>query len=90
MRNGETPSEIMNQFSSELFELSRYRQNIDKMVQEVKMNPNMTDADVKDCVNAANEMLASKGLKPMSMPNMVFRQAALRFQAEKMKKEIGK
>ena len=86
MRKGETASEIMNKFSDELFELSRYQQNIEQMVREVKMNPKMTDADVKDCVNAANEMLASKGIKPMAMPNMVFRQAALRFQAEKMKK----
>lgn len=87
---GEKASEIMNEMSTELYELGRYRQDIEKMVRDVRLNPAMTDADVEDCVKAANEMLEAKGAKPLTMPNMMFRQAVLKIQAEKKEKETQK
>lgn len=67
---GRKPNEVLNEYAASLFELSRYAGNLDAMVSEANNNPNMTDADVRDYVVAANKLREQKGLAPLKIPSL--------------------
>ena len=83
VKQGETPSEILNEASKQLYALGQYRHNLDREVAKMRNDPNTSDEDVKLYVEAANKMLADKGLKPLRMPNMVVRHAELMKRAKR-------
>lgn len=80
---GEKASDIMNDFSSQLYDLGQYRKSVEEMVREVMKDPKMKDGDIEDCVKAANEMLSNKGAMPLKMPNLIIRRVALKHRAAK-------
>ena len=72
-KEGKTPSEVMNEHASSMFELGRYQRDLEKEIERIQTNPDYTDADVEDFCKAANELLGSKGLPPMPFPDLTRR-----------------
>lgn len=85
MDRGEDIAKIMNDTQKELDRLCQYHNDLKKMVKEAVDNPEFTDKDVEDYVTAANEMLKKQGLKGLTMPNLVNRQARLLMMKERKK-----
>ena len=80
---GEKASDIMNSTVKELYTLGQYRRTLEEQVGSIRRNSEYSDDDVRDVVNAANEMLKSKGLPPLRMPNMHIRHANLKRAADR-------
>ena len=72
-KEGKTPSEVMNEHASSMFELGLYQRDLEKEIERIHTNPDYTDADVEDFCKAANELLKSKGLPPMPFPDLTRR-----------------
>ena len=72
-KEAKTPSEVMNEHASAMFELGLYQRDLEKEIERIHTNPDYTDADVEDFCNAANKLLESKGLPPMPFPNLTRR-----------------
>lgn len=72
-KEGKTPSEVMNEHASSMFELGLYQRDLEKEIERIHTNPDYTDADVEDFCKAANELLESKGLPPMPFPDLTRR-----------------
>ena len=85
MDRGEDIAKIMNDTQKELDRLCQYHDELKKMVKEAVNNPEFSDEDVEDYVNAANEMLKKQGLKGLTMPKLVNRQARLLIVSERKK-----
>ena len=85
-KQGENPSDIMNQAGKELFELGQFKRDLELEIGKVRRDPNASDEDYSTLVEAANKMLESKGLPPMRQPSIFERQCALRCQAERNRK----
>lgn len=83
INNGETASDIMNSTIDELYALGQYRRDLQEQVGAIRRNPEYTNQDVEDVVNAANMMLKDKGLPPLRMPNMLIRSATLKVAADR-------
>lgn len=86
VKQGQTPSQVMTDISKQLYDLGQFQLNLRKEVINVNKNPNASDQDVADVVEAANLMLAKKGLPPLKMPNMLARQLNLSRRQEKAAK----
>ena len=73
---GEDIVEIMNETRKQFEELSLYRQDIKKMVDEARAaNGNkLTKKDEEDLINAANLMLEERGCKPLMLPSAFIEQ----------------
>ena len=65
MKKGEKLGDILEETRSELRRLSEYRRNMEKMVAEAAQNPDNTERDVADFIEAANKMLTDNGMKPI-------------------------
>ena len=72
-KEGKTPSEVMNEHASSMFELGRYQRDLEKEIERIHTNPDYTDSDVEDFCNAANKLLESKGLPSMPFPDLTRR-----------------
>lgn len=59
--------EILTEAREELLELARYKSMLSFQLGEIQNDATMTDQDLEDFVNAANEMLESKGIAPMEL-----------------------
>jgi len=72
--DGEDIVQVMNDAQKQLRELGLYREELRRMAQksarEIKGDP----AARKDVYDAANKMLAERGLQPLEMPSMLKRQ----------------
>ena len=85
MDRGEDIAKIMNDTQKELDRLCQYHNELKKMVKEAVDNPEFSDEDVEDYVNAANEMLKKQGLNGLTMPKLINRQARLLIMSERKK-----
>lgn len=83
MERGEKPSEVMSSEMGKLTELSKYKTELQKQLMNIRKDPTYTDADIKDFVTAANEMLSKKGIPGFKMPSLLARQASLKLAARK-------
>lgn len=72
-KEGKKPSEIMNEQAAAMYELGKYQRTLEEELDRIHANPDLTDKDVEDYCKAANELLASKGLPQMPMPNLARR-----------------
>ena len=70
---GKKPSEVMNEQATAMYELGLYQRNLEEELDKIHANPELSDKDVEDFCRAANELLASKGLPPMPLPNLARR-----------------
>lgn len=89
LKAGETPSEIMTATAKELYDLGQYRRNLQKEVIAAQHDPNLSDQDVADTVEAANKMLEAKGLKGLRTMHPAIRQAYISRRAEKASIKAG-
>ena len=96
--DGKKPSEVMNEFATSLYELGRYRQDLESELATASKNGDISNEDVQDYYRAANELLKKKGLEPLKIPSLKGRAKRLeyaKFRAEKKaaraaEKENGK
>ena len=89
-KSGENPSQILSEYSKQLYELGQYRVNLQEEIFKACKNAEASDTEVSDLVNAANVMLEKKGLRPIQMPNMLVRQANLSRQSQKQTQTSNK
>ena len=78
MEQGKTPSQVLNEVTDNLYELGKYRRDLQMHLAEFKKNENYSDQDIADFVTVANDMLQQKGAKPIPMPNFTLRQLSLK------------
>lgn len=83
MDAGEDVVQIMNDTQKELDRLCQYQSDLKKLVQKAINNPEYSDQDAQDCLDAANEMLERNGMSKMTMPGLHMRQTRLKIQAER-------
>ena len=77
-KEGKKPSEVMNEQAAAMYELGRYQRNLEEELDKIHANPDLSDKDVEDFCKAANELLASKGLPQMPLPNLARRSIQLK------------
>ena len=66
IKAGEDPVKVMRQARDELMEASIYRRDLEKQVDTIMRDgKNLTEKDLEDLVNGANEMLKGRGAKPI-------------------------
>ena len=88
MRNGEDIAQIMNDTQKELDRLCQYQNELKKELRKIQYDENVSDDDYKDYVAAANKMLESQGLKGITMPKILTRQATIqRMKEHRARKE---
>lgn len=63
----------MNEYADSLFDLGQFKHSLDDELNKIYANPELTDAEVADFCEAANEMLESRGLDPMPYPDLTSR-----------------
>ena len=88
--SGRKPSEIMNDEAKTLYDLGRYRRDLEKELKKAKTDGSMSDDDLRDFVTAANQMLKEKGLPGFKMPNLVARQASIAMAEQRAAKKAAK
>ena len=76
VKNGEKPSDIMNQAAQELYSLGQYKRNLEHEIKMAQKDASKSDQDIKDIVEAANVMLEKKGLPKLRQPSMLYRKIA--------------
>lgn len=81
---GEDISEIMVQARDELQSLGLYKAELEKELDKIARDRNLTEEDMNDFVAAANKMMAERGMGPLTMPRM----AARRFERERQLKQL--
>lgn len=77
---GEDIAQILTDIRRELRELGAYREDIRKLIEEYSRNHNLSEADMKDYVSAANILLEERGAKPIIMPEFYYKQLEIRNQ----------
>jgi hypothetical protein len=80
--NGEDIEKIMEDTRNQLKELSLYRQELEDEVRKLSTD-DLTQKDYEDLVEAANQMLKERGIKPLEMPSTVRHAIRLRKIQEK-------
>jgi len=78
MDRGEDIAKIMNATQEELDRLCQYQDALKKELKALQYDESVPDADFEDFVKAANQMLEKQGLKGLTMPNVVTRQARIK------------
>lgn len=86
MDNGEDIAKLMNSAQEELDRLCQYQNDLKKELQAIEYDENVSDEDFEDFVKAANKMLEKQGLKGLTMPHIITRQARI----QKMKELISR
>ena len=74
---GEDIVQIMNDAQKQQQELAIYRDELKRMVQKSAIKDTKDPQARKDLYDAANKMLAERGLQPLSLPSMLERRLAL-------------
>ena len=78
----------MNGVADSLYELGKYKRQLEQELTKIRLDASYTDADIGDFVKAANSLLQEKGLAPIPMPNLVRRGLSIRMAAaNRAKKE---
>lgn len=83
MKEGARPSELLNDAADNLYELGRYKRDLQEQLAKFKMDASYTDQDIEDFVNAANQMLRSKGASEIPMPRFFMRRISLKLAARR-------
>ena len=87
MAAGEKPSALLNGVADSLYELGKYKRQIEQELTKIRLDATYTDADIGDFVKAANTLLQEKGLAPIPMPNLVRRGLSIRMAAANREKK---
>ncbi len=82
MNAGEDIAAIMRETDKELRRLSQYRFNLETEIRKARSNPDLTEENMRDYVEAANKMLSDNGLPELKYPEMWFRNRRLHQQKE--------
>jgi hypothetical protein len=77
LKDGEDIVQIMKDTENELRTLATFRQDMMKELTALRFDESVTEQDYKDYVEAANKMLAERGLKGLSSP--VFAEGQLKY-----------
>ena len=86
---GEDIEKIMEDTRNQLKELSLYRQELEDEVRK-RSTEDLTQKDYEDLVQAANQMLEERGIKPLEMPTTLRHAIRLRkFHENAAKKQKG-
>ena len=85
MDRGEDIAQIMNATQEELDRLCQYRDTLKKELKDIQYDETVSDEAFEDFVKAANLMLEKQGLKGLTMPSIVTRQARI----QKMKELLS-
>lgn len=83
MRNGESLAEILDSTRSELKRLADLKRDLSKEVLSAVNNPELSERDVELYLEAANKMLAEKGVAPIKGGAMLRRSLILRSKGDK-------
>lgn len=86
---GEDVCDILIKTRDEYRQLGLYRQEVEKMVKEACADNDFSDNDVKDCIGAANRMLAERGAKPLTLPTVYGRMLRMKRLRAEQKLENG-
>lgn len=86
MDRGEDIAKLMNDTQDELDRLCQYQDSLKKELQAIQYDENISDDDFEAFVKAANQMLEKQGLKGLTMPHIITRQARIK----KMKELISR
>ena len=78
MDRGEDIAKLMNATQDELDRLCQYQDTLKKELQTIQYDESVSDSDFEDFVKAANQMLEKQGLKGLTMPNVITRQARIK------------
>ena len=73
IKGGEDISQILTDARAEMQRVGQYKTELEKMIQESIEDDGIKDEDLNDYVDAANKMLADKGLAPLSMNPVAMR-----------------
>ena len=85
---GEKLGDILSDAAKEINRLAAYRKDIRKMVLDAVKNGNFSEADVRDCVAAANKMLEENGANPIKADEFI--EWNLRLSAERETDDASK
>lgn len=87
-RAGEDIVKLMEDTRNQLKELSLYRQELEDQVTSLTSDE-LTQADYEDLINAANQMLADRGIMELELPTTLRRALRLKqIQEQALQKEI--
>lgn len=75
--NGGDPAAEMKKAREELIRLGQYRNTLVQELNRLRKSGQYTSRDMKDYLEAANQMMAEKGLKPITMPAVILRNMEL-------------
>ena len=75
---GEDIVQILKDTRNELRELSAYRKELEQHVRDFSKDGKLSAEDIEDCINAANQMLQSRGIEPMKVRGFLKYQLMLR------------
>ena len=78
MDRGEDIAKLMNATQEELDRLCHYQDILKKELQDIQYDESVSDEEFENYVNAANQLLEKQGLKGLTMPNIVTRQARIK------------
>lgn len=88
-RAGEDLAKLMEDTRNQLKELSLYRQELEDQVHELTSD-DLTQHDYEDLVNAANQMLAERGIMELELPTTLKRALRLKqIQEQALQKEMA-
>lgn len=82
---GKKPSEVMNEYAKMMYDLGKFERNIREMVSEARRNPDLSDDDVIDFLEAANKLREERGLPPFKIPSLAKRGLMLAHRAERLR-----
>lgn len=86
IRAGEDLATILTEARQEVQRLATYKRDINNLISETMRNPEATEQDIKDTVEAANKMLESNGIAPFTSDSFI-RGRTRMFAAEQKKLE---
>ena len=86
MDRGEDIAKIMNDTQEELDRLCQYQEDLKNELKAIQYDETVSDEDFEDFVNAANTMLEKQGLRGLTMPSILTRQARI----QKMKEMLSR
>ena len=82
---GKKPSEVMNEYAKMMYDLGKFERNIREMVSEARRNPELSNDDVIDFLEAANKLREERGLPPFKIPSLAKRGLMLAHRAERLR-----
>lgn len=83
MKDGSKPSDLLNEAADNLYDLGRYKRDLQEQLTRFKLDSSYTDQDIEDFVTAANQMLKSKGASEIPMPRFFMRRVSLKLAARR-------